>query len=123
MVFLNKRSEFPTAIDERKPIITGLTEIKAKNHAEKNLSEYSVSVPPDHDLFVNEQSKRGLAYILYINTSKKLNALKCEEQMKLTLRSVWCYFINANNLRVFSWYIYVEAPVSRKLIIKNCMIL
>ena len=68
--FLNKRSEFLTVTDERKPMIIGLTEIKAKNQAEVNLSEYSF---PGCDLFVNEQPKRGVV----INTSKKLNALEC----------------------------------------------
>ena len=37
--FLNKRSEFLTVIAERKPMIIGLIEIKAKNQAEINLSE------------------------------------------------------------------------------------
>ena len=53
-------------------MIIGLKEIKAKNQAEINLSEYSI---PDYDLFVNEQAKSGVA----IYTSKKLNVLECEE--------------------------------------------
>ena len=37
--FLNKRREFLTVTDDRKPMIIGLTEIKAKNQAEINLTE------------------------------------------------------------------------------------
>ena len=87
--FLNKRSKFLTVIDERKPMIIDLTEIKAKNKEEVNLSEYSF---PGYDLFVNEQPKRGVS----VYTSKKLNALKCEELSATGFEdSVWCSFTNA----------------------------
>ena len=72
-------------------MIIGLTEIKAKNQAEINLSEYST---PDYDLFVNEQAKSGVA----IYTSKKLNVLECEELNETDFEeSVCCYFTNANS--------------------------
>ena len=49
--FLNKRSEFLTLIDERKPKIIALTEIIAKHKQDFHLAEYEL---PGYDLLVNK---------------------------------------------------------------------
>ena len=94
--FLNKRSEFLTIIEERKPKIIALTEIKAKNQSNVSLAEYSIA---GYDLFLNRVPKRGVA----IYTSKSLNAAECEElNGSLFQESVWCHFTSANEEKVLT---------------------
>ena len=55
--YLNKRSEFLSIVDKRKPKIIALTEILAKNHKCIHLPEHEL---PGYDMFVNKNPKRGV---------------------------------------------------------------
>ena len=97
---LNKKDELLSRVDDLKPTIIALTEIKAKNAKSFVEEEYYIL---NYDMFLNSNHKRGVA--LYVDS--KLNACECEELNRSSFEeSVWCTFTSANNERVLLGCIY-----------------
>ena len=98
--YLNKRSEFLTLIEEKKPKIIALTEIIAKNQQDVIEKEYEI---PGYDIFMNEEPKLGVV----IHTIKELNAVevKFPENNEFE-EGVWCSFIDGNKDSVLIGCLY-----------------
>ena len=80
---LNKKNEIISRIDEFKPDIIGLTEIRAKNYGYEPLdAEFNLC---DYDMFINKKVKRGVAlYLIKIYMPRNVPYL-----MKITLKKVY----------------------------------
>ena len=97
---LNKKDELLTTIDDVKPSIIGLTEIKPKGEADFTESQYCIS---NYDMFISKNPQRGAA--LY--TERKLNARECPELNNQDFKeSVWCSFSSASGAEVLLGCIY-----------------
>jgi len=98
--FLNKKSEVQAMIEELKPNIIGLTEMRAKNQNEVNESEYSIQ---GYNLFQNKKPKRGVALFL----KQTLNAEECTELNDTDFEeSVWVKYIGENEEKILIGCIY-----------------
>ena len=98
--YLNKREEIAALIEEKKPKLIALQEIKAKRQKKLIKSEYSI---PNYDLFINKDPRLGVA----IYAHKSLNAIECEVLNDDAFQeSVWCSFETSLKERVLIGCIY-----------------
>ena len=105
---LNKKNEIISRIDEFKPDIIGLTEIRAKNYGYEPLdAEFNLC---DYDMFINKKVKRGVA--LYFN--KNLHAQECTVLNENNFEeSLWCNFVAGDGSKILIGCIY-KSPNSTK---------
>ena len=89
--FLNKKDELLAMIDNEKPKIIAITEAKAKNQHDLNISEYAI---PGYDMFVNDNHKRGIVVFV----KEELNARECDIMNKCEFEEcVWVQYKSKNN--------------------------
>jgi hypothetical protein len=100
--FLNKKDEFNTRVEDYKPKIIALTEIKPKNALNFIESEYNIA---GYDMFLNKNHKRGVA--LYVDS--KLNAHECDDNdLNSTAfqECVWCTLETVKDGKVLLGCVY-----------------
>ena len=98
--FLNKKSELISLIEDKKASIIGLTEIKAKNQKEINISEYHI---PGFDCYINSNPLLGVA--LYVKDS--LCSQSCDELNNQAFNeSVWCKIVTKEKKKVLIGCLY-----------------
>ena len=99
---LNKRDELLTLIQEIKPNVISITEVRSKGKRadEVNNLEYSID---GYDMFLNDKPKRGVA----IYTEKKLNAHQFDELNCHNFEeNVFCTFKGVNGEKVLIGCLY-----------------
>ena len=113
---LNKKSELEAVVNEVKPGIIAITEIKAKRQTNIELAEYSI---PGYTLFINQNPHLGVA--LY--TKESLNALECTDLNNSDFQeAVWCSITTENNDKILFGCIY-KSPSSSDDNVRNLQML
>jgi len=83
----NKMSEFQIRIRDQKPMIIGVTEVKAKNSKTKPLpTEYKMEWSNEYNMFhINLENDEGRGLILYVHNSLQASEVKTESNFQENL--------------------------------------